>query len=1137
MSSNPPKQSDADIERKEQELDKQSKEIEASAQKTQFINTSTDKTGVVGTGEYNILNDYRSVTYNFTLAGLPKDYLKDPSKYREGELELVILKSGGKSFKGITPPSKVNDSQAATVQSSLANDPTVAAGVQENNVKNVEKLQADNSELVDTFNRESPGRFDMFIENLDIESFMAASEEGNTAKPTKMTFDVIEPFSINGFIEALHVTAIAAGYTTYMNTPFVLKIEFIGYPDDVDLPEPEVIPNSTRYFPIVITKMAVEVTERGTKYRCSALPVNDRAFGHPNQLYKPIKMEGSTVKEILNDFMQKLTKQAASISPDANPQNISTNNFENTNEYEIKFPSRVEGQGFQDTPENEIASSPLTAINKDSILAKMIQPEQNNKANAYKSNANKDEKIQYKPGETVVQFNEGASVDSIIAAVIRDSTYGRDLIKQIEQKVDDFGMLDYFAVNIQVENLDKISLITKEPYKKYTYVVTPYKVHISRIQPFASLPFKEKKLKKLSRREYNYLYTGQNIDVINFKLEFNYLFFEAVPPAMGNKDIPAGKGTSVRNGSAAVQVQGTSVNDQKEHEVPLPPTRTSTVDVQSSGGNALQPRNDPYSNMAKAMHESIINSKSALLKGELDILGDPFYLVTGGMGNFNPKLKNVGETENGEAAYQYQEVLVTINFRNPVDINTDTGMMEFDDNRIPFSGVYRVIKVKHSFKEGVFKQRLEVMRFNGQVLDQKVNPKDPNDMLINKANPSANPVPDTSLAENTSIRVSSESVSEQLGRGLPDAGEPGEPIDFTGNPGGLGGGEPNLLVQTPGQAPTSLVMNAINNPTSIIPTAVPIVSQIIGQPLPSSDLASNIRLKTSGLFDLNKSDLGSAALVAAAANIVTGNLTLKKAAGVLAGGVIGSAIANSISKTNLNSGIGEGATNKLVGDFIPSSEVTSAEAKQGQDISNFINPSSIISDVVSNVKNLGSNAIDNVVGLGANAGRLVSGIGEKLQGLTAPSTDPLNVVARGGLDSQKLAGISNFTSKINDQVTSLMKNTPDNVDLEKAALQGIILDYLPTSKILNLPPIPPYATAPEAGQSLIDEAMVSANMSTPIERSISLDKIATAKVALSQLSGLPNVVDQNTLGSVVDKFGSSTKGLNPLDKLIRKTET
>lgn len=1142
MSTTPPKQSDSDIERKEKELETQAKQVEDSAQKTQFVNTSTDKTGVIGTGEYNVLNDYRSISYIFTLAGLPKDYLKDPTKYRSGELELVILKTGGKGFTGITPPTSVSDNQKTQVETPVY-DRFDAKTKPEVNAKNINKLQGDNNSLITTFNLESPGRFDMFIENIEIESFMAASEEGNTSKPTKISFDIIEPFSINGFIEALHVSAIAAGYTSYNNTPFLLKLEFVGYPDNIDLPDPEIIPNSTRYFPVVFTKMSVEVTERGTRYRCQALPVNDRAFGEPNRLKKPIKMEGSTVKEILTDLMNKLTKQAARISPDADPANIETDNFESTDEYAIKFPSRIEGEGFQDTPENEIASANLTIINKDSILAKMVQPEQSTKANAYKNKKDQEpvkkleDRIPYKPGETVIQFSEASMVDSIISAIIRDSIYGRNLIAQIKDKVDDYGMVDYFAVNMQVENLDKISGITKEPYKKYTYVVTPYKVHISRIQPFGSLPYPEKKIKKLSRREYNYLYTGQNVDVLNFKLEFNYLFFEAVPPSMGNKDVPAGKGTSSRSGASSVQVQGTPVNEQTEHEVPLPPTRATAVDVQSTGGNALQPRNDPYTNMARAMHEAIINSKSALLKGEIEILGDPFYLVTGGMGNYNPKLKNQGETENGEAAYQYSEVLVTINFRNPIDINPDTGMMQFDENRIPFSGVYRVLKVKHSFKEGVFKQRLEVMRFNGQILDQKVNFVDPDDLLIPKANPSSIPVPDTSRAENTSERVSSQTVSEQLGRGTPDTGEPGEPSNFTGAVGGLGGTDQSLLSQTPGQAPASMVLNAINNPNSIIPTPVPLVSQMIGQPLPVNDLASNLRLKTSGLFDLNKSNLGNAALVGVAANLVTGNLPVKRAAGFIAGGLLASALVSSMNKSNINSGIGNIASVKLNQDFIPSAEVTSAEAKEGRDIDNFITSPNAITDIVSSVKNLGPSAIDSVIGMGSAVNRLAGGIGERLQGLTAPTTDPLNIAARGGLDSIKLSGMSNFTTKVGGQINDLMKNTPNNLDLEKASANGVILDYLPSNKIANLPPTAPFATAPEAGQSLIDEAVVSSSLSSPIDRTIALDKLNSAKVSISQLTRLSNIPDQNLTDSVLTKFGSNTNGNNPLDRLMRKTST
>ena len=72
------------------------------------------KRQVVQKPDANILNSYRSVTYNFTLAGLKKDYLKDPKKYRESELDLVILKSGGKGAARMTATSNIDTATIST---------------------------------------------------------------------------------------------------------------------------------------------------------------------------------------------------------------------------------------------------------------------------------------------------------------------------------------------------------------------------------------------------------------------------------------------------------------------------------------------------------------------------------------------------------------------------------------------------------------------------------------------------------------------------------------------------------------------------------------------------------------------------------------------------------------------------------------------------------------------------------------------------------------------------------------------------------------------------------------------------------------------------------------------------------------
>ncbi len=58
-----------------------------------------------------------------------------------------------------------------------------------------------------------------------------------------------------------------------------------------------------------------------------------------------------------------------------------------------------------------------------------------------------------------------------------------------------------------------------------------------------------------------------------------------------------------------------------------------------------------------------------------------------------------------------------VNFRTPVDINTDTSKYEFPESTIAaeFSGVFRVIQIESSFVQGVFNQTLSLLRMPGQI--------------------------------------------------------------------------------------------------------------------------------------------------------------------------------------------------------------------------------------------------------------------------------------------------------------------------------------------------------------------------------------------------------------------------------------
>lgn len=1099
---------------------------------------------VENTGEKNVLNNYRSITYNFTLAAMPKSLLKDPQKIREKPLELVILQSGGKGTQGVSGNDFSIASLSQIVPQSVQqggrgagyNDPRIIGKSEEEKNKPMPNY---GTAFLEDFNAKSPGRFDFYMENIEIDSIMSFSKDANLSMPTKMRFDIVEPYSMNGLIEALYVTSIAAGYQNYLHASFVLKVEFWGYPQEGDFPSPVKIPNSERFFPIGLTNIEVDVTEKGTRYKIEAVPYNERSFGQPNTVKKPIKMQGSNVKQILENFMKSLNEQTVAEFKEAHPEG----NVNQVDTYEIKFPSWSEETGWVNSPENAIATKKLVELMKDNALYGLVDPASKDKPNAYKANgskqpsaqdqAKKPESIKYNPNSTVVQFAEGMNAHDVISAVCRDSEYVRDILKDIKKHIDPYGMVDYFMIRIETTNTDVDNPDTKKPAQKITYIVSPFKIHYSKIPNLADNLINEKELKKLSRREYNYIYTGQNIDVINFKLNFNNLFFEAVPAAMGNKDTPGAKTAAGNNNNVKTGSQSPAPETASRMQVPMHSKKVITTQVQNYGGNASQPLDDPYSLLARNMHNAVVNSKASLVTGEIEILGDPFYLVEGGIGNYNPKPVAQGIVKGGQAAHTQQQTMVTINFRNPIDIDPQTGMMFFDGNRVPFSGVYMITEVHHTFKDGVFKQRLEIVRVPGQILDYNVKATDPSQSIITRPDPQSAVKVDNTRAISYEQRADSNTVATELARGTPTPDS-----NFTGATGGLGG--------------TDLARNfgVVGRNGGLFNGA-----SVIGSPLPK-DLTSNIRLNASGLANLGKTNLSTIALAAVATNVLTGNIPAKRAVGLVAGTIAGSAIASAIKTPVKGSGIGEGATVFVSG---PTSL-----------------PLGSVSDISSTLKDYGSRAVDTVTGMGKDIGNLIGGVGDKIKSLTSLPADPSAIAASVGLNASALSGLStNLTSKIPNQIKDLVSKAPTDTNLSQAVASGVVLDYIPAGKIANLPATAPYSTAPAAAvdtsyvQSVVAKggtralenlygvdnvSKLSANLVPPdlLNTALSMAPKGLAN-PLAGLAGQLNSVDANALKDklltaksqinnltgqattfVASNFNSISAGTSPLNKLLNR---
>jgi hypothetical protein len=634
----------------------------------------------------NVLNDYVSYNYIFTLSGLRTASLSNPTltTFKKDSDELTILKSSGKGeYYEI---SSVSDGSADAITNNQA------------------------KKIIKEFNTSSPGRFDMYIDNVEIDSIMGYSGKSGPTLPTKFRFDVHEPYSMNGFMEALQATALASGYVDYANASYLLKIEFIGYDEDGHIDS--VIPNSTRYFGIQITKVQLDVNENGTKYTCVGIPFNEYGFSDEiNKLRQNIQVEGHTVKTVLENLMSNIQVQRYEASKSASPDG----NVAGFDEYKIVF--QDENSIFRRLPESSLIIDTL----KDNRVISHINPQSATTPNAYRAQGKPITGQSIPANSSVMNFSVNSNITDCISAVISESMWARNLLKNLKDHYDPkTGRIDYFIVRVKVENQKIIDVVRNRPYQKFTYVVTPYKIHYTLIPSFQQEKFKYTDAIKqyFILRDYNYIYTGKNIDILDFKINFNNSYYAMMPNAMAIT-----KSSTVPNSFGEEQLSGQTINNssnrlaKRQDGAAVPgmavnPNYATNYDSRRQQGTitAVQPQADPWYVLSKSMYDTLVNNVTDMIKVDLGIIGDPVYLATGGIGNYDPSSSNGINQDSGEINQNYGMTFIKVNFKNPTDIQEDGFLDVNERGKIQFGGVFLIRKVLSKFSSGIFTQKLELSR-------------------------------------------------------------------------------------------------------------------------------------------------------------------------------------------------------------------------------------------------------------------------------------------------------------------------------------------------------------------------------------------------------------------------------------------
>ena len=179
-------------------------------------------------------------------------------------------------------------------------------------------------------------------------------------------------------------------------------------------------------------------------------------------------------------------------------------------------------------------------------------------------------------------------------------------------------------------------------------------VHLSKFQAASDASPGIQKLKTQAAKEYNYMYTGLNKDIIDFDIKFDAAFFTSITGDMGQASADSKNsvtGDTTSSGENAVPGvkdanQSQKIDGKTKNKVTNENSRTTLSGLH------------PESQVARDFNEALVNSDVDLVAVDLTILGDPYYIADSGMGNYNalqvPGVLNI--TADGSMNYQNGEV-------------------------------------------------------------------------------------------------------------------------------------------------------------------------------------------------------------------------------------------------------------------------------------------------------------------------------------------------------------------------------------------------------------------------------------------------------------------------------------------------
>ena len=636
---------------------------------------------------------------------------------------------------------------------------------------------------------------DFFINDLRMTTIVGLNSKAKASNAISVSFNVIEPYGLTLLDRLLSACGSdPINCPNYLEQPYLLEIDFLGNAGDLADPDN---PDSTREFLIDRKRIAIRLISfaikpdvGGTVYKIDAVPFNHMALTD-SVASCPVNLsvEASTVGDFFGDEsadeVASITDSSenraesefnkwkkdqpfggAGLSEDAlksararfgviqrtNSFSAAYNNhFKQISgpedEYQFKFPPNIvkfivdekfSSKKIVDALVTETRATPMDAVDERASKSWTNAPSIKNAKTVQ-----------------IFQVNAGTNIVSIIDRVMTSSEYITDQLHDFKAFMASFGnsaseqqarnnalnsgafkFLDWYKIIPQVKVQD-FDVNTQAYSKLIEYHIVPYRVANQKHPDFA----KAKISKSNIARTYNYLYTGDNSDILDVNIDFDAAYFTSITSYESRKSESGGSSQSKRDGGTSNlrKLDDNRRTDKVKRIAQNPPNVIRPIGSRQQRYGQLNKVDDPTSITVSDLVSSLYTeARGDMLNIDLKIIGDPAFIKQDDV-YLNPSSKlykatqaraddaSVVTNDNGtsQVLFDMSEIYVQLTFNTVNDLDDETGI--FDPNKklqlqigevnSTFSGAYRVISVDSNFSDGQFTQNLFLIRVLDNAFD------------------------------------------------------------------------------------------------------------------------------------------------------------------------------------------------------------------------------------------------------------------------------------------------------------------------------------------------------------------------------------------------------------------------------------